>query len=128
VKEERGPWYLLTGFVLGIAAGLFFSWVISPIEYADTTPAVLGTEYKDHYRVLVAMAYLYNEDLTRAQARLDKLGEDDPASNLAQQAQRYLAGGRDPLEAQALGLLAVVIGQGADQGNLPPPPLETVVP
>jgi len=122
VKDDRGPWYLITGVLLGIAAGLFFAWVIFPIEYADTTPADLRADYQDHYRVLVALAYSYNGDVVRAQARLDKLGEADPASNLAEQAQRYLAGGRDPYEAQALGLLAVAIGQAAGQDNPSPSP------
>ncbi|MFU8771182.1 MAG: hypothetical protein ACNA8H_02045 [Anaerolineales bacterium] len=121
MKDDRGPWYLLTGVVLGIALGLFYSWVISPVEYVNTSPSDLRAEYKDQYRALVAMAFLYNEDLRRAQTRLDLLDDADIAQNLAEQAQRYLASGRDSQAAQALGLLAVAIGRGADQQGIPTP-------
>ena len=31
-QERRGPWYLLTGLVLGLAFGLVFAWVVSPVK------------------------------------------------------------------------------------------------
>jgi hypothetical protein len=124
VKDERGPWYLFTGVLLGIAMGLFISWVFLPVEYSNSSPSLLKAEYKDHYRALVAMAYLYNEDLERAQARLGLLDEGHVAEKLAEQAQRYLATGQDQHAAQALGLLAVALEGNANQGRLPTIPAE----
>jgi hypothetical protein len=124
VKDERGPWYLFTGFVLGIAIGLLYSWLLSPVEYSDAAPSLLRDEYKDHYRALVALAYLYNQDLDRAQARLDLLEDSNATQKLAEQAQRYLASGQDQHAAQALGLLAVDLERSENQETLPVTPSE----
>ena len=39
MRDNRGPWYLLTGLVIGAALGLVFSWLVYPIRYVDTAPA-----------------------------------------------------------------------------------------
>jgi hypothetical protein len=111
-QERRGSWYLLTGAVLGIAIGLFFSWVISPVKYVDAPPYALRADFKEEYRVLVAAAYLYSDDLVRAQDRLAQLKDDETAQSIAMQAQRALAEGRPEEEVKALGILAMALGQG----------------
>lgn len=126
-REERGSWYLLTGLVLGIALGLLFSWMIFPTEYIDTTPSTLRADYKDAYRAMIALAYQANGDLPRAQARLALLDEEDSALLMAAQAQRYLGEGVAPREAQALGLLAAMLGQAPDPLTASPVPSNTPV-
>ena len=79
MNEERGSWYLLTAVILGIALGLWYSWVGSPAEYVDTAPDSLRTDFKDVYRVTIASAYAATGDIARAKARLALLGDDDPA-------------------------------------------------
>jgi hypothetical protein len=110
--DRRGSWYLLTGAVLGIALGLFYSWVISPVEYVDAPPYALREDFKDEYRALVAAAYLYSNDLLRAEDRLAQLKDDETAQSLAIQAQRALSEGRPEAEVRALGILAMAIGEG----------------
>jgi hypothetical protein len=105
-QDRRGSWYLLTGLVLGIAAGLVYSWVISPVRYIDAPPSVLRADYKDDYRALVAAAYLYNMDLVRAEDRLAQLKDDESGKTLALQAQRALAEGHSEEEIYALNTLA----------------------
>lgn len=121
-KRSRGPWYLITGFLLGAVLGLAYAWIVDPIEYVDTAPVSLRSDFKDEYRALIASAYVANGDLARAEARLALLGDGDVARVLAEQAQRAMAEGRSPEDAQALGLLAIAVGQG-----LTPAPI-TVVP
>jgi hypothetical protein len=121
-RRGRGPWYLITGFVLGALLGLAYAWVVDPIEYVDTSPISLRSDFKDEYRALIASAYVANGDLARAEARLALLGDGDVARVLAEQAQRSMAEGRSPQDAQALGVLAIAVGQG-----LTPAPV-TVVP
>lgn len=110
-RRERGPWYLLTGLVLGAVLGLAYAWMVQPVRYINTSPATLRTDFKDRYRALIASAYAANGDLVRARARLELLQDENPYQTLAGQAQRTLAEGRSPNEARSLGLLAAAIGQ-----------------
>jgi len=110
--DRRGSWYLLTGAVLGVAVGLFYSWVISPVEYVDAPPYALRADFKNEYRALVAAAYLYSNDLLRAEDRLAQLKDDETAQSLAMQAQRALAEGHPEGEVSALGILAMALGEG----------------
>lgn len=112
MRDERGHWYLLTGFVIGVVLGLVYAWLISPQEYQDTSPASLLPEFRDQYRAMIAAAFVANGNLPRAEARLALLGDSNVEQALTEQAQRTLAEGDSPQEAQALGLLAVALGQG----------------
>jgi hypothetical protein len=128
-EEERGPWYLVTALIIGVAFGLFFAWVVSPIQYIDLTPKALSEEAKDNYRLLVSAAFSANGDLERARARLNELDEEDPAQMLTWQAQRALTEGRPVQESHALGVLALAIVQGYAPDSPSPtatdPPLVT---
>jgi hypothetical protein len=129
-QDRRGSWYLLTGAVLGVAFGLFYSWVISPVKYVDAPPYALRADFKDDYRALVAVAYLYSDDLVRAQHRLAQLKDDETAQTLAMQAQRALAEGRPEEEVRALGILAMALGGGVmpDTSSLTPTQAATFIP
>ena len=110
-KESRGPWYLLTGLVIGAALGLLYAWVFQPVKYVDTNPSSLRADFKDQYRALIAAAYLGNADLLRARARLELLKDEDLFRALSEQAQRTLAQQGSDADARALGLLAIALGQ-----------------
>ncbi|MFQ5616788.1 MAG: hypothetical protein ACE5GO_10085, partial [Anaerolineales bacterium] len=84
-QNKRGPWYLLTGLIIGITIGVLYAWSISPIKYVDTEPASLREDFKEEYRALIAAAYAANRDLARAQARLTLLEDPDIADTLAAQ-------------------------------------------
>ena len=121
-KEQRGPWYLLTGLVIGLILGVVYSWVFQPLEYVDTSPDSLREDFKDHYRALIASAYMSNGDLVRARARLELLQDEDIYRALTEQAQRTLAEQGASDEARALGLLAIALGQdisGQGQNSTP---------
>ena len=112
-RDERGPWYLLTGLVLGLLLGLAYAWAVQPREYTDTAPASLRADFKDQYRALIASAFTATGDLVRAKARLELLEDPDMFRALSEQAQRTLADGNSPDEARALGMLAIALGQNA---------------
>ena len=131
MRDERGPWYLLTGLALGAVLGVLYAWLIQPLEYTDTTPASLRADFKDQYRAMIASAYTANGDLVRARARLELLQDEDIFKALAAQAQRSLASGNAPQEARALGILAVALGQSpatlaAPGGGEPSPALQEI--
>lgn len=106
MNESRGNLYLLTGLVIGLAAGLVFAWVISPVKYVDTAPASLAAKEKDQYRQVIALAYQANQDLDRAKQRIDLVDPGSSLQFLAAQAQRMLAENDFPQEARALAALA----------------------
>jgi hypothetical protein len=118
MNEDRGPWYLLTGLVIGIVLGLVYAWRINPVVYENTSPVSMRVDYKDRYRALIAAAFAADGNLARAQARLKLLADEDPARAVAIQAQRALAENQPEAEARALGLLA----EALSPGSLPPQP------
>lgn len=138
MKERRGHWYLLTGFIIGVALGIVYAWKINPVKYENTLPTSLRADFKDQYRELIAVAYTANKSLERARLRLAQLGDPDPKQILAIQAQHALAAENPKPEAYALGQLAIALSQAEtegtplSQGNLPAPkptssPVSTVV-
>ena len=127
MEQNRGNWYLFTGLIIGLIMGIIYSWVISPISQVETHPSSLRTEYKDIYRSLISRAFQANLNLPRAQARMDLIGDDDPALALAAQAQRFLAEGGDTDSAKILANLSSSL-QSAAVGTLPQPPTSTADP
>lgn len=112
-EERRGHWYLLTGALIGLAAGLLISLVLSPLSYTDSDPSALREVSKNEMRQLIALAYQANGNLPRAQSRLSLLQDADPNRELAAQAQRILGEGGSPDEARALAALAAALSGSA---------------
>jgi hypothetical protein len=115
---------LVIGFALGAAAGLFYAWVISPVEFTDISPAVLVPEQRDEYVILAALAYAADGNLQRAENRLTALGDADIARTVTALAQRAAAEGRTPETVSALSALASALGVGPG----PAPTAVAVVP
>jgi hypothetical protein len=64
--------------ILGAAAGLYYAWVIDPVEYVDTSPDLLLVDYRVDYVLMVAEAYTLEGDLNLAIQRLAVLGSEPP--------------------------------------------------
>ncbi len=121
MEQNRGNWYLLTGLILGLIMGIVYAWVIAPVKEVDTHPNLLRSDYKDIYRELISRAYQANNNLPRAEARLELLGDEDPSLALAAQAQRYLAESGDNETAKILANLSAALQQAAITAETPPP-------
>lgn len=124
--EPRSNLYLLTGLVIGLAIGLVYAWVISPVKYTDESPATLSDGTKDQYRSMIALAYAADQDIMRASERLKLVDTGNPQFALAAQAQRLLAEKQSAQEARALTILAANLGQApavpdarTPQGTIP---------
>lgn len=120
-EENRGPWYLLTGLVIGVLIGLGYAWLFQPAPQINTSPAGLDAVYKEKQRALIASAYMATGNLQRAQARLELLEDKDLYGSLARQAQKALADGSSPDEARALGMLSIALGQANQPSPTPQP-------
>lgn len=104
--------HILLALLAGLGAGLFYSWRISPVTYVDANPALLRADFKDQYRMAIAASYAATQDLARARARLNLLGEGDPTAELSAQAQRMLAAGEAFEQVRPLAQLATDLKQG----------------
>jgi hypothetical protein len=68
---------------IGIAAGLYYGWVINPVHYVDTTPDTLRVDYKTDYVLMTAEVYQKDGDLGAAARRLALLGDARPQESVA---------------------------------------------
>jgi len=121
MNDGRGNWYLLTGLIIGLAAGVIFSWWLFPVKYVDTDPSSLSETDKDEYRLVIALAYQANHDIGRARERLSLINDDNDIQALAAQAQRMLGENYPPDEARALALLAADLGKPPEEIATPTP-------
>lgn len=74
VKSGRGSrLYLLTGLAIGFILAYIASCTVLPLEYYDINPASLHRDLKKDYFVLIADAFVSNDDIGRAAARVNAL-------------------------------------------------------
>jgi hypothetical protein len=104
--------FLVLGFGIGLAGGLYYAWLVSPVEYVDTAPDSLRGDFRADYLGLIASAYASGGDLVRARTRLALFPDLDPGTELAALAQQRLAAGLAETEASALSQLASALSQG----------------
>jgi len=78
-------WLLpLLALIIGISLGLVYGWVISPVQYVDTTPDTLRADYRADYVLMVAEAYQSEQDGDLAVRRLAILGSQPPGEIASQ--------------------------------------------
>ena len=73
----------LIAVIIGAAAGLFYGWVVNPVEYVDIAPESLRVDYKTDYVLMVAEAYQVQQDLGLAVRQLALLGSSAPTDIVA---------------------------------------------
>jgi len=112
MRREGIVWVggFLAGFVVGLALGLLYAWVINPPPLIDTTAAALNPHDKEIYTVLIAAAYVADGDLDRAHSRLAELEDADIEKTIVSLAERYINEGRDARDIRALARLADALG------------------
>jgi hypothetical protein len=76
---KRWIWFLIV-VLLGVGVGLLYGLWFNKVEYVDTTPARLRSDYQTDYVLMIAEAYLAEGDLDLAARRLAVLGEEHPAA------------------------------------------------
>ncbi len=112
MKEQRGYGFIFTGLVIGLLLGLIYAWVIDPVSYVNSSPSTLREDFRDHYRLLIARSFAFNQDLGRASARLSLLGDSDSVQALVGQAQLLLSEEDKRSDAEALAALAERLAAG----------------
>lgn len=95
---------------VGLAAGLYYTWMLDPVEYYDTWPDALRSRDKTLYLALIGDLYAYEGDLARAEARLAELDVAADGTVLAGFIEAYLDSGGRPEEVRNLAHLAEALG------------------
>ena len=70
------PIMAVIGIVVGIILGLLYGWVISPVEFVDSSIPQLRADLKIDYLRMAVDSYALNQDAALAEARYDRLGEE----------------------------------------------------
>ena len=69
---------LILGVLFGSFIALIYGWLIRPVEYIDTSPDSLRSDFRTDYVLMVAESYASDQDLNLAQFRLAALGPQPP--------------------------------------------------
>lgn len=101
---------LIVGLVLGLAAGLVYTWVISPPEYYDTYPPLLDRPYRADWIQMTVLAYGAEGNWNRAQLRLQGLPETEIRPIAASALERAVTAGRSIVTLQRLAQIGAFYG------------------
>ncbi len=78
-------WFIFTlSAVIGLGLGLLYGWVISPVQYVDTTPSTLRADFKADYTLMVAETFASDQNIEQAARRMANLGSQPPAQIVAE--------------------------------------------
>lgn len=100
------------GVALGIAVGLVIGWVIWPVSVKSVDVVDLTRTAQDDYIVMTASAYAYDQDLYKAQARLDLLDDKNIERRMGVLAK--ILASKNPKEAGYVASLALALGAEDD--------------
>lgn len=100
---------ILVGLLAGIGLGLFYAWIIDPVEFTTADPSSVEARYPDVWIISVAEAYQASGDWPRAEMRLNALRDPNLAQTVSALFDRVGAEGPNPA-ARALARLADRLG------------------
>jgi hypothetical protein len=106
----RKLFVVLIGLVIGIGLGLFIGWGLIPINYTETSPAVLRQDWKDEAVWMAAQAFAYDHDLEAATNRLSPLGSNDVGRLVLDRAERAIDQQLAAPQIASLARLAAALG------------------
>lgn len=94
----------------GVAGGLYYAWMVDPLDSYRTSPDALHAEDKLRYLTLIGDLYGCQQDGTQTEARLQALGIPADGPTLARLIEEYLDSGGRPEEVRPLAQLASDLG------------------
>jgi len=94
--------YSVIALGIGIGLGLFYGWVISPVQFVDTTPASMRADYRANYVLMIAEAFHADQNTDLAIHRLAVFGSNSPADIAAQALQTAQSIGYSPNDISVL--------------------------
>jgi hypothetical protein len=88
MSPQRWAFFFFS-ILAGLGLGLLYGWVISPVEYVDTSPDSLRADYRSDYVLMVAEIYQSEQDPALAMRRLALLGSAMPPYEIVSQALQF---------------------------------------
>jgi peptide/nickel transport system permease protein len=77
--SPRSQWaimfFLLVGVIAGLGIGLWYAWMIDPVEWSNAIPAQLRSDVQEDYLRMAVESYIQTKDETLARRRYASLGE-----------------------------------------------------
>lgn len=109
---------VLLGLLFGAAGGLYYAWFVNPVSVTDISPNQLDEENLSGYVLLISEAYLIDQDVDRARARLRTVEATDASGLVAQLADDAFLSADDPQEVRALTILAEALGEAPEAAEV----------
>ena len=75
--------FFVLSIAVGVGFGLYYGWVISPIQYVDTSPSTLRADFRADYTLMVAETFQHDQKIETAAHHLAILGSQPPAQLVA---------------------------------------------
>jgi hypothetical protein len=82
---------LVIGLLIGAAMGLYYGWVLSPVQYVKSSMSDLSRSYKDEYTVMVAQSFRVDGDVNEAIRRLQPLNVGNIPQYVRDVTERYIS-------------------------------------
>ncbi len=111
----------LVMIALGAGLGLLYGWIINPVKYEDTTPAMLRNDYKADYVLMVAEIYSSDQNLEQAARRLATLDSLPPARLAVEAGLTARQLGYAPHDLELIDRLALALQKGSGSGTATAP-------
>ncbi len=102
----KGVLALVLGLAVGIGLGFLIGWGLYPVQYYNTQPADLRSDYKDDYVQLVALTFSVEGGTQAALQRLSLLDPVNPTRPLVDLTERLAQQPLPPESCAALARLA----------------------
>ncbi len=118
LMRQRTFWI---GLGVGLLVGLFFAWIVWPVQYVNAYPSDLEENARLDYLLLVSREYQRTGDLEALGRRLSTFDKDTLPDLLAKALERY---GNNPEYAEALNFTRqiIVLSQEGAPATGPEPP------
>ena len=111
--------FFFISLALGIGLGLFYGWVFSPVQYTDTTPGALRSDYQADYTLMVAEVFQSDQNIDLAGQRMTTLGSRPPAEIAAQALSFAQQNGYSPADVALLQNLLTALQVSQSAGATP---------
>jgi hypothetical protein len=83
----------LLALLLGLVAGLVYGWLVSPVEFVNTTTEILSADFRTDMVLMTAEMYSSSTDLETVSHALELLFNQPPATISAEALDFALASG-----------------------------------